>query len=64
MKAMYPLSDNQKAAREDLKSLMTLIESVQIKSIESGDQLKLSELLDSEVIIPYPDLQYEVVIAN
>lgn len=60
MKAAYPLSDNQMAVREDIKSLMTMIEMVQVTSIESGTRSRICDIIETEYPVSYADLRYEV----
>lgn len=64
MKATYTLTENQMDVREELKALLTMLNSVEIKNVNTGDRCRISQLLESEERIPYSDVQYEVGDSN
>lgn len=57
----YQMSDSQLALREELHVILAMLNIIQVKNIESGQIMKISELLKSRTMIPFSDLVFEVV---
>jgi hypothetical protein len=64
MKASYELTYTQKAVREDLTAMISLLDTIQIKNVVTEQSVCICDLLKAVEPVPYGDLVYEVIRDN